>query len=62
MLSVKNGKEKQLVYSTECARFKKAIKSQFYLEAVAISYAIIEDRLIAFPYHAGIATRGKGEP
>lgn len=62
MENVKTGKEKQLVYSTECARLKKAIKSQFYLEAVAISYAIIEDRLIAFLFYAGMVSLKGSEP
>lgn len=54
---VKTGKEKQLTYTTEYRQFNKAMKNEFYLEAVAISYAIIEDRLVAFLHHAGIVTR-----
>lgn len=53
----KTGKEKQLTYTTEYRQFNKAMKEEFYLEAVAIGYAIIEDRLIAFLHHAGIVTR-----
>ena len=57
----KTGKEKQLTYTTEYRQFNKAMKEEFYLEAVAIGYAIIEDRLIAFLHHAGIITRTKEE-
>ncbi len=53
----KTGKEKQLTYTTEYRQFNKAMKEEFYLEAVAIGYAIIEDRLTAFLHHAGIVTR-----
>lgn len=61
MDNVKSGKEKQSVYATEYKRLSKALKEQFYLEAVAIGYAIIEDRLVAFLHHAGIVTRGNPE-
>ena len=54
---VKTGKEKQHAYTTEYRQLKKAMKEEFYLEAVAICYAIIEDRLLAFFHHAGIVTR-----
>ena len=53
----KTGKEKQLTYTTEYRQFNKAMKEEFYLEAVAIGYAIIEDRLTAFLHHAGLVTR-----
>ena len=61
MDNVKSGKEKQFVYVAEYKRLSKALKEQFYLEAVAIGYAIIEDRLVAFLHHAGIVTRGNRE-
>ena len=50
----KLGKEKQEAYSIEYTHFKKALKEEFYLEAVAIGYAIIEDRFNAFFHYAGI--------
>ena len=53
----KLGKEKQEAYSIEYTHFKKALKEEFYLEAVAIGYAIIEDRFNAFFHYAGIITR-----
>lgn len=57
----KTGKEKQLTYTTEYRQFNKAMKEGFFLEAVAIGYAIIEDRLTAFLHHAGIVTRTNEE-
>lgn len=59
MKNVASGKEKQLAYTVEYRQFNKALKEEFYLEAVAIGYAIIEDRLIAFLHYAGIVTRTK---
>lgn len=61
METVKTGKEKQLSYSIEYRQFNKALKETFYLEAIAIGYAIIEDRLVAFLHHAGIVTREQKE-
>ena len=57
---VKNGKEKQFAYRTEFNRLSKALEEEFYLEAVAISYAIAENRLVSFLHHAGIVTRTDG--
>ena len=54
---VESGKEKQSAYRKEYARLKKALKNEFYLEAIAICYAIIEDRLLSFFHHAGIVSR-----
>lgn len=57
MERVKTGKERQQRYADEYTQFKKAYSSGFYLEALAIGYAIIEDRLVAFLHHAGIVSR-----
>ncbi len=57
MDTVKTGREKQDAYRKEYARLNKALKEEFYLEAIAICYAIIEDRFIAFFHHAGIVSR-----
>lgn len=59
MQRVNGGKEKQSVYSKEYKQFNKALKEEFYLEAIGIGYAIIEDRLIAFLHHAGIVSRNQ---
>lgn len=53
----KTGKEKQNAYTKEYARLNKAMEEEFYLEAIAICYAIIEDRFVSFFHHAGIVSR-----
>ena len=60
METVKNGKEKQEAYTQSFDTLNKAMKNGFYLEAVVITYAIMEDRLVSFLHHAGIVTRDKG--
>ena len=57
MQTIQTGKEKQMAYTQEYRRLKKALQEEFYLEAIAIGYAIIEDRLVAFFHHAGIISR-----
>lgn len=59
METVKNGKEKQSAYRNEFSRLDKALKNEFFLEAIAIGYAVIEDRLVSFLHHAGIVSRTK---
>ena len=59
MQTVKTGKEKQEAYAQNFRLLKKALEQGFYLEGVAISYAVIEDRLVAFLHHAGIISRNK---
>lgn len=61
MDTVKNGKEKQQAYTHSFEMLSKAMNYEFYLEAVAITYAIMEDRLVSFLHHAGIVTRDKGD-
>lgn len=61
MENIKTGKEKQEVYTKEYQRLSRALKEGFYLEAIFISYAIVEDRFIAFLNHAGIVSRQKGK-
>ena len=53
--------EKKTAYQLQMERFKRAKAGGFYLEAIFILYALIEDRLSAFLFHAGItnATREK---
>ena len=59
MDTIKTGKEKQKAYRNEFSRLGKALKDEFFLEAIAIGYAVIEDRLISFLHHAGIVSRTK---
>lgn len=53
--------DKKTAYEIQMERFKRAKAGSFHLEAIFILYALIEDRLSAFLYHAGItnATREK---
>ncbi|HOR84108.1 MAG TPA: hypothetical protein PLO92_08930 [Anaerolineaceae bacterium] len=51
--SVSTNQEKYLSYKAQMARLKKARAEGFYLEAIFILYAMLEDRLSAFLYHAG---------
>ena len=57
MENVKNNTDRKINYIREYKRYNTAIKNEFYLEAIAIVYAIIEDRLVSFLHHAGIVSR-----
>lgn len=48
------GTRKQENYKLQMARLNKAMKAGFYLEAVLIEQAIIEDRLQSILEHAGV--------
>ncbi len=61
MKTTLTGKDLQQAYGREYKRLKLAMQNEFYLEAVSIGYAIIEDRLVAFLHHAGIVSRDAGE-
>ena len=61
MKTVKNGQEKYQAYKQNFSMLNKAMKYHFYLEAVAITYAMMEDRLVSFLHHAGVVTRDKGD-
>lgn len=55
---VSSAKDKQRTYSEQMTRYNKAIRGEFYLEALLIDYAMLEDRLYAILYHmAFIANR-----
>ena len=53
--------EKKTAYQIQMERFKRAKAGGFHLEAIFIIYALIEDRLSAFLFHAGVtnSTREK---
>ena len=53
VLPVQNNKEKQITYATYKEQLTKAIKYEFYLEAMMIEYGIMEDRMRSFIYHIG---------
>ncbi len=56
MENVKNNMEKYNSYREQTGKFKKAMSLEFYYEAIFISYAIMEDRLISFLDHIGLVT------
>lgn len=57
IVPVKDNYEKQLTYSKLLARYNTAMKHQFYFEAMMIDYAMLEDRLLSFLYHAGVIAK-----
>ncbi len=58
---VTSNMEKKTAYQIQMERFKRAKAGGFHLEAIFIIYALIEDRLSAFLFHAGVtnSTREK---
>lgn len=57
MEQVQTPKDMQQAYQAQYRNYKKAVENGFCFEAVAIGYAIMEDRLAAFLHHAGIISR-----
>lgn len=51
---VSNNSEKSITYKTQMQRFKLAREQGFLFEAIFILYAMLEDRLSSFLYHAGL--------
>ena len=51
---VSDNTDKQNSYREYLRRYNKAMQEGFYLEAILIDYAIIEDRLRSFIYHLGL--------
>lgn len=45
--------QKYLNYKIQMGRLNKAIKSEFYLEAIFIEYAVLEDRVESILRHGG---------
>lgn len=48
---VTDNKDKQRTYSEQMGRYARAMRGAFYLEALLIDYAMLEDRLYAILYH-----------
>ena len=48
-------------YQEQFKRLNKALKSQFYLEAIFIEYAILEDRTKSILRHSNCSCKGKNE-
>jgi len=53
MEKIQNNMQKYSNYKEQMGRLRKAMASGFYLEAVFIEYAIIEDRLESIIRHSG---------
>lgn len=51
---VTDNNDKRSTYAQQKVRYKRAIKGGFYYEALLIDYALMEDRLKSFLYHAGV--------
>ena len=51
--AVKDNAEKQEAYRKQLGRYRRALNSEFYFEAMLIVYAMIEDRLRSFLYYIG---------
>ena len=53
MEQITNNQQKYTNYRIQMGRLKKALTNQFYLEAIFIEYAIMEDRLESVLRHSG---------
>lgn len=49
-----NNEQKHINYTEQMGRLKKALKYEFYIEAIAIEYAVMEDRLESILRHEGV--------
>lgn len=49
-----DNQEKRDTYAKMFGRYKSAMKNEFYLEAIFIAYAVMEDRITRFLVHAGL--------
>ena len=57
---VADNREKQQTYKDQMQRYSKAMKDEFFFEAMLIDYAMLEDRLRSTLYHAAFfANRDK---
>ena len=56
---VKNNLDKQRTYAKQKEKYKSAMQHGFYLEAMMIDYALLEDRLRSVLYHIGFLPNRK---
>lgn len=52
--SVANNMEKSQAYKVQLSRYQSAVRQDFHFEGIFILYAMLEDRLSAFLFHAGV--------
>ena len=53
---VESRQDKRNTYDKQMRRYERAMRGEFYLEAVLIMYACLEDRLLYMLYHLGVLT------
>ncbi len=58
---VSDGEEKRMTFSAMVKQHNLAMKHGFYLEALLIDYAMIEDRLTAFLWTCGAVNKADGK-
>jgi hypothetical protein len=58
---VSNNIEKSDAYKVQMSRLKQAREQGFYFEAVFILYAMLEDRLSSFLFHAGLINQARNK-
>ena len=56
---VSNNAEKGLAYQQQIEQFNLAKSQGFYFECIFILYALLEDRLTSFFYHAGLTGQNR---
>ena len=54
---VTDNKDKGTTYKMYMEKYNKAIKYDYFLEAIVINYAMLEDRLLAFLHYTGVISR-----
>ena len=59
MENVKNNMEKYFSYKTQIEKYNRAMQEGFYYEAILISYAIMEDRLMTILENMGFVIMSK---
>ncbi len=57
--AITNNYEKSITYKDQMARFKLATSQGFYYEGIFILYAMLEDRLSSFLFHAGVVDKSR---
>ncbi|HPA34352.1 MAG TPA: hypothetical protein PLF72_13400 [Anaerolineaceae bacterium] len=57
--SIANNMEKSQAYKEQLSRYKNAVRHGFYFEGIFILYAMLEDRLSAFLYYAGVINNNR---
>ena len=53
---VEDNQDKCNTYKKYCDQYKLALRHEFYLEAIMIDYAMMEDRLLSLLSHLGVIT------